>query len=142
MLIAFLIILALIAGIVTLMATNSKETGGKATDTTTEQNESRDDTQDDGEDAGANDNEEAGSGLQVIGPEEVVHDNSSNASGDWDNTPDSEKQNGNTSVNDNTNKADNQNQNNNPSVSDQENTKELEKGGDILKDEIDWGDVY
>lgn len=128
--VAITLVLALLVGIVVLVTRNFKETGGKDTNIKTEQSKG------DKEDASAKDNEDDNSDLKVLKPDEDTPENSSDASGSWGNAPDSETQGG------NTNKTDDQSQNNNSNDSDKGDYDESEKNGDILEDDITWGDIY
>lgn len=134
--VAFVIVLALIVGGVILVTMDSKETGNKDKDIKTEQSKGEVDSQGEKKDTDANDNENGNSGLQVIEPDNVIPENSSDASGSWDNMSDSGTQSGNTNTNNNTNKTDNQNQNSNSNDSDKEDDE------DILEDDIIWSNIY
>lgn len=143
MIVALAVLLALIVGIVILVTPNSKDTGGKDTNSKTEQSKDDADSQDDkkktdassGEDDGGND----GSRLEVLEPDEVAPENSSDASGSWEDTSHSNSQTGNTNTTDKTD----QTEDNNPNETDKEDDgDEPEKDENILKDDINWGDIY
>lgn len=121
------LLLAVCVGVVIIMTSGSKETGGKDTNIKTEQSKGEVDSQDDKKGTDSSDNDD-GAGLQVLEPSEAIPENSSDASGSWDNTSDSGTQSG------NTNKTDNE--------SDKKDDEESAEDEDILEDDITWGDIY
>lgn len=135
--VAIAVLLALIVGIAILVTPNTKDTGGKDTDTKTEQSKENADSQDDKEETDASSEEDntdnQSSGLEVLKPDEVAPENSSDASGPWDKESESNTQTGNTNTTDNKN----------PSEAEKEDdVDESEKDKGILKDDIDWGNIY
>ena len=123
------LLLVLIAGVIIFGTSNSKQTGGKNTDNITEQSKENADYQDD--------KENDGSGLEVLKPDEVFPEDSSDASGSWGDTSES-----NTLTGNKTNKTD-EIENGNQNEEDKENNgEEPEKDEDILEDDITWGDIY
>lgn len=133
------LLLALCVGIIIFVASNTKDNGGKNIDTETEQSKEEENSKDE---ADANDKEDGESGLEVLKPDEVSPENSSDTLGSWDNTSDSGTQSGNTNTNVNTDKTDDQNQDSNSNDSDEGDGEEPEKDEDILEDDITWGNIY
>ncbi len=125
------VILVLIVGSIILVTQNAKETGEKNFGTKTEQDEKD-------ENSNKGDKEEAGLGLEVLEPDKVLPENSSNASGTWGDASDSNTQTGNSDMNDTTDKAEDKKPN-----EDKENEVDTpEDDEDILEDNITWGDIY
>lgn len=127
--------LVLCVGIILVITLGSKESGKKDGGFKTEQTEqgSKDeDVQEDENKAEANDevNDKGNnnSGLEVLKPDEIAPENSSDASGSWDDTQESD-----TDAEDETN---DQTENND------QGDEEEEKDEDILEDDITWGNVY
>ena len=117
------ILLAICVGAVIMVSFHSKETDGKKPGTETEQG--REDTDD--------------SGLEVLKPDEVDPENSSDASGSWENEPNSGTQTDSSNTGNETDKVpSNDNVENNQENKDEEQEKEE----DILEDDILWGDIY
>lgn len=128
----FVFLFALIVVIAILVTHNSKEVEDKesmndivvedAEDKTTENSEVMDDSR------------EEGNGLEILKPNEVDAKNSSDASGDWEVTEESNAQIDDkitTDQTDDTPLSDEQNQDN----------KE-DNGTDILEDDVEWGGIY
>lgn len=122
---AVVLLLILCVGIIILVTSKSKENGNKDKDAQIEQSD-----------------EDDSSGLEVLEPNEVNPEDSSDASGSWKDLkePDTQKNNsGSTDKKDDTNKTEEQTPNKNPNKEDKEEEKEDE---DILIDDIIWGDIY
>lgn len=120
-------VLALIVAIVLLVTPNSRETNGSnSTNTKAEQDKVSADSQDDKDEVDANHKEEAtgsdNSSLEVLEPNEVAPEDSTNASGSWDDASASENQ---TTDEDKTDDG-----------------EESEQDEDILDDDISWGNIY
>ena len=132
MIVAAALLLTLCVGILILVTPNTKKTGGENPGSTTEQSKEDADSQ--------NDKEKEGTGLEVLKPDEIVPEDSSDASGSWHNTSGSNAQ------TDNTDKTDEpeQPENNNPNGEDKEDDSNVpEKDKDILKDDVHWeGNFY
>ena len=128
MIVVLAVLLALIVGIVIFITPNKKGTDGKNSNTKTEQGKEDAVTKDDKEETDkndeVNDNNKESDGLEVLKPNEVVPENSTDTSGSWGETSESNTQTGNKEPSDKT---------------DQEEEKENE---DILEDDILWGDIY
>ena len=123
--IAIALFVAVCIGAVILITSSSKETGGKDTDTKTEHGN---------EDNKVNDEEDDDTGLEVLKPDQTTPENSSDASGSWDDEPESNTQTDNANTTDKTdesNQTENEGSDENP-----------EKDEDILKDDNTWGDIY
>ena len=128
---AIVLFVAVCVGAVILITSSPKETGGKNTNTKAEQEkEDEDDVEGAETDIDKNNKEDSnpknnGEGLQVLSPNEIATDDSSDASGSWGDTTDKTEQ----------------TEDNNPNEADKEN-EEPEKDEDILEDDITWGDIY
>lgn len=114
-------------GILILVTRNSNETNGKDEETKIEQSKDDINSQDDNEVSNINDKKNEDSDLQVLEPDEIAPENSSDASGIWDNdeivetqgdTPDS------------------------AGKTDDEIVEKVEKNKGILKDDTNWGNIY
>ena len=127
------VILALIVGIVILVTPNTKGTGNKDFDTKTEQSKEDANSKDDEKQT---DKEGGSTGLEILEPDEVVPEDSSNASGSWGNTSNSNTQTGNTT--EKTDKTEEQKPNENQKDEDDKS----ETVQDILEDDISWGNIY
>lgn len=126
--IAIALFLAACVGAVILITPSSKETGGKGTDSKTEQG--KEDNKD---------NEEDNTGLEVLKPGQTSPENSSDASGSWGDTPQSNPQTGDTG-----NKID-KTENEKPNEEDKKDDgeePEKDEDEDILEDDISWGNIY
>jgi len=131
------LLLALCVGIVILVTSNTKESGGKNAGTQTEQSKDNADTIDDQDKTDTDDkasdkentNNNESSGLEVVEPGIVIPENSSDASGEWGDTTESEALTGGTTT---TVKPDET-----PSDDTQENL-EIEEA----KDDKIWSEVY
>lgn len=137
--VAIALLLAVCVGVIILVTSNSKETGGKDTNTKTEQGKEHVDLWDDN-------NEDDDTGLEVLEPNQVSPEDSSDVSGSWGDESESNIQNGDKNITDktdDTNKRDEQTPSDNPNQTDKEdNDEEPEKDEDILEDDITWGDIY
>ena len=91
--IAIALFVAVCIGAVILITSSSKETGGKDTDTKTEHGN---------EDNKVNDEEDDDTGLEVLKPDQTTPENSSDASGSWDDEPESNTQTDNANTTDKT----------------------------------------
>ena len=134
------VLLFVIVGIVIFVTTNSIETGKNDTNPKEEQMMENTDTKgdktdtDDKEDSQGN----GSSQLEILEPDEVVPENSSDASGSWDNTSDSNTQSGNSNT---TNKTE-QTENKDPNEKKEDDGEDQEKDEGILEDDITWGNIY
>ena len=132
------VLLALVLGIVILVASNSKEAGNKDSDSKTEQGEEDADTQDDKKQTNANDKEEnkgdnkgnESSKLEVLEPGQIAPEDSSNVSGSWGNASESDTQTGNTNTTDKTEQTENKKPN------------EDKQDEDVLEDNKNWGKLH
>lgn len=136
MIVVVSLLLVLCVSVIILVTSDSKETGGKDTDTRTEQNKEDADFKDDKDEADENDN----SGLEVLKPDEILLEDSFDASGSWGDTQEPNTQ---TRDKNNTDKID---QTESENLYDGENMKndgeDPGKDEDILEDDIIWGDIY
>ena len=122
------VILVLIAGTLILVTSDFKENDRKNTDSKTEQSTEDIDSKKD----------EDGNGLNVLEPDEIDPEDSTNASGSWKNTSNFDAQSGN---NDKTEK-DNQTESKNPSEDKEDDSENVDKQDDVLEDDISWGNIY
>lgn len=125
----FIIIFLLVicVGIIFFVAFHSKEGKETKDDIKTEQDNIKDDAN--GNVDAKDDQEDTDSdGLTVHQPGEINPDNSSDASGSWDETTES--------VDKNDSTGGNQSGNDNDSEQDEEDKE------DILEDDVTWGDIY
>lgn len=133
---AIALLLALCVGIVILVTSNTKETGGKNAGTKTEQSKDDADTTDDTDKTDADDkaddtadNESTdNSGHQILKPNEVAVDDSSDASGDWDEEEETEE-------------TDTQKDTTDDKAPEDE-PEDKEPEDDIEEDDISWGEIY
>lgn len=142
--VALVVLIALIVGIAILVTPNSKETDSKDANVKTEQ--SKGDAVTNGDEDKTDESEEANNsdtnnsaGLEVLKPDEIAPENSSNASGNWDGTTNSNQQTDKTDETDETGKG---NPNNNSNEDEEDNGEEQKKDEDILEDDINWGRIY
>ena len=112
-----------IIGIVIVVTPNTSKTDGKGTNTKTEKSKEDEDSQDnkydtekdDESDNKKDDKENQNATLEVLEPDKVIPENSSDASGAWGDTD---------------------------STDNNSNGEEPDKDEDILKDDIVWGRPY
>ena len=123
------ILLTMIVGCLIFVALNTKRTGELDSDIKTEQSE-EDTSQNDKEDKEEN-KESEGSKLEVLDPEEVTPENSSDVSGSWGEQSDSNTQ---VNTSDSSDKKE--------EVEDNPSNSNTEKEEDILEDDISWGNIY
>ena len=124
------VLIALVVGIVIIISTSSLETGDKDTDIKTEQDDKDTDINDvddktDTDEEMNDSNKNNSTGLEVLKPNKIVPENSSNASGSWDGSTNSNQQ------TDEKNESDTEDKD-----------KESEKDENILDDDINWGRIY
>lgn len=136
MFVAVVILLLLYVGIFVFVRSNTKETGGNEAGSKTEQSQgSNDEGTEKGHNEDSNDNQS--STLEVLQPDEVAPEDSSNASGYWGDTSQSNPQ-----TEDMGNKID-KTENEKPIEEDKkDNDEEQQKDEDILEDDISWGNIY
>ena len=125
--VALAVVLALIIGIMILVITDKKETGGKDSDIKTEQSEEDANSKNDNEQEQSNDRGDDSAGLEILEPDEIATEDSSEASGSWGNESNSNAQTGDSNTYDKT---------------EDEKHDKPEKNQDILQDDIDWGNIY
>ena len=170
------LVLLLISGTGILFFVNSdtEKTGGKDTVTKAEQSEEdaeldeeeREQAANEKENDKENEKEHDNSGLDVLEPDEVAAEDSSDAAGSWEDVSDSNTQTDNKNTTDKTDRAENEDSNEeeetdqaekenpleeeqteqgeeeDPNETDKEDDEESEKEKDILEDDIIWGDIY
>lgn len=122
---AIVLFVAVCVGASILITSSPKETDGKNTNTKTEKEKADEDGVEDAEtDIDTNNKEDSnpgnnGESLQVLSPNEIATDDSSDASGSWSDTTDKTEE------------------------TEDENPNEIDKEDeDILEDDITWGDIY
>lgn len=123
----FAIVFVLGLGILILVARNSNETNGKDEESKIEQSKDETNSKDDNEVSNINDKKNEDSDLQVLEPDEIVPENSSDASGSWDNDEIGQTQ-GDIP--------------NGTEEKEDEIVENEEKDKGILKDDTNWGNIY
>lgn len=127
------LLLALCLGIVLLVTSNMEETGNKNTDTETQQDKEDADTTDDADKTDTDDkaedkvnsNSTDNNGHQVLKPNEVAVDDSSDASGEWGEEEESKPQ-----------------KDMMGDKAPEDEPVEDEPQEDIKEDNISWGEIY
>ena len=120
--IAIVIFLAVCLGVIILSKISSEDASNKNTGVTIEQKE---------------DNESDDSSLDVLEADEELSEDTSEASGDWNDSGESD-----TLENNQPNKTDKKEQPNDKDSNENKNDEESKKDEDVLKDDITWGDIY
>lgn len=129
------VLLALIVGFIILITPNTKKSSEEHSGTKTEQSKDDADLNDKAEnksDDTSDVKDKENSRLEVLDPDETTTENSTNVSGAWGNSSDSNTQAGNTNQTDKVESDDDKKQDNGHS----------ENQGDILEDDITWGQIY
>lgn len=124
------LILALVVGIAILVTPNTEETGVDNPSTKTEQGKEETDFKDDKEDDSSE--------LELLEPDEIAVEDSSDASGSWEKESGSDTQTGTSETTDDTDKT----EDNTPEEDKKDEGDNPEKDQNILKDDISWGDIY
>lgn len=156
----FAVVLALVIGILIIVTTDSKDVGNKDTDSKIEQNKEDIDVNNDDDkwsstESSDNDNQNSNDGIEVLEPDEVVPGNSSDASGDWEEQGESDTQAGTTDTQEGTTDTETGNSDTETDASDNQNqsgtsngdnkgndNQEPDKDKGVLKDNINWGNIY
>lgn len=115
------ILLVICVGIGFFIASDSEKTGKPDSDIKTEQGK----------------DEEEQADIEILGPEEIQSEDSSDVSGSWDDTEETDNPTDNKDTNDKEEQVDNNTPN------DKEDDSEASRDDeDILDDDITWGEVY
>ena len=124
--IAVIVVLLLLSvGIVILVTSSTKENSGENIGTKVEQSKEDANTKEK-----EDDNENSDSKLEILEPNEVTPENSSDVSGSWDNASESNE------------KAEQPNTTVKPNKEQEDDGKESANEEDILEDNINWGNIY